>query len=178
MNSANHLVTQAVILAAGRGTRIRDLTEDVPKPMVRVAGRPILERIVATKWREIATAREQIPAADYRDALRVSVFSAVPRETNAALVRLLLERKGDLKLNDDHAVRLLAHVVNLPSYELTGLLLQHGAAVNGSKDIDQPPLAVAAYRGDPNVVRLLLAHQADVGARWKGNGKTALHAAV
>ena len=56
----------------------------------------------------------------------------MPREPNAALIRLLLEHKGALKLNDDHAVRLLAHVVNLPNYELTSLLLEHGAAVNGS----------------------------------------------
>ena len=36
----------AVIMAGGQGTRLRPLTEDVPKPMLRVAGRPILERIV------------------------------------------------------------------------------------------------------------------------------------
>jgi len=36
----------AVIMAGGRGTRLRPLTETVPKPMARVAGRPILERIV------------------------------------------------------------------------------------------------------------------------------------
>lgn len=36
----------AVIMAGGRGTRLRPLTERVPKPMVRVAGRPILERLV------------------------------------------------------------------------------------------------------------------------------------
>ncbi len=36
----------AVILAGGKGTRLRPLTETVPKPMVRVAGRPILERLV------------------------------------------------------------------------------------------------------------------------------------
>ena len=34
---------QAVILAAGRGTRMKNLTQDVPKPMLKVKGRPILE---------------------------------------------------------------------------------------------------------------------------------------
>ena len=33
---------QAVVLAAGKGTRLRPLTEDTPKGMVEVAGRPIL----------------------------------------------------------------------------------------------------------------------------------------
>lgn len=33
---------QAVLLAAGRGTRLRPLTEDKPKAMVEVAGQPIL----------------------------------------------------------------------------------------------------------------------------------------
>lgn len=36
----------AVILAGGLGTRLRTVTGDLPKPMVDVAGRPVLERIV------------------------------------------------------------------------------------------------------------------------------------
>jgi dTDP-glucose pyrophosphorylase/CBS domain-containing protein len=36
----------AVILAGGRGSRLYPLTESVPKPMIPVAGRPILERLV------------------------------------------------------------------------------------------------------------------------------------
>src|SRR5688572_24947169 len=36
----------AVVMAGGQGLRLRPLTETVPKPMIRVAGRPILERIV------------------------------------------------------------------------------------------------------------------------------------
>lgn len=36
----------AVIMAGGQGTRLRPYTEHVPKPMLKVAGRPILERLV------------------------------------------------------------------------------------------------------------------------------------
>jgi dTDP-glucose pyrophosphorylase/predicted transcriptional regulator len=36
----------AVVMAGGRGQRLWPLTENLPKPMLRVAGRPILERIV------------------------------------------------------------------------------------------------------------------------------------
>lgn len=36
----------AVIMAGGKGTRLRPLTYELPKPMLPVAGRPILERIV------------------------------------------------------------------------------------------------------------------------------------
>lgn len=36
----------AVVMAGGRGTRLAPLTDDIPKPMIPVAGRPILERIV------------------------------------------------------------------------------------------------------------------------------------
>lgn len=36
----------AVVMAGGRGARLAPLTPTLPKPMVRVAGRPLLERLV------------------------------------------------------------------------------------------------------------------------------------
>lgn len=36
----------AVVMAGGRGERLRPITDTIPKPMIHVAGRPILERIV------------------------------------------------------------------------------------------------------------------------------------
>jgi len=37
---------KAVVLAAGRGTRMRELTAELPKPMIEVRGKPVLQRIV------------------------------------------------------------------------------------------------------------------------------------
>jgi dTDP-glucose pyrophosphorylase len=39
-------ITKAVLLAAGRGTRMRDLTSNLPKPMLAVRGKPVLAHIV------------------------------------------------------------------------------------------------------------------------------------
>lgn len=41
-----HRPTQAVILAGGRGTRLRPLTDTRPKPMIEIHGKPFLEYLV------------------------------------------------------------------------------------------------------------------------------------
>lgn len=43
---ATPMISKAVILAAGRGTRMRDLTQEIPKPMLKVQGKPILQHIM------------------------------------------------------------------------------------------------------------------------------------
>ena len=42
---------QAVILAGGKGTRLNDIARDIPKPMVPVLGKPILEHQVTSLLR-------------------------------------------------------------------------------------------------------------------------------
>jgi UDP-N-acetylglucosamine diphosphorylase / glucose-1-phosphate thymidylyltransferase / UDP-N-acetylgalactosamine diphosphorylase / glucosamine-1-phosphate N-acetyltransferase / galactosamine-1-phosphate N-acetyltransferase len=39
-------ITKAVLLAAGRGTRMRELTADIPKPMIKVRDKPVLLHII------------------------------------------------------------------------------------------------------------------------------------
>jgi dTDP-glucose pyrophosphorylase len=39
-------IDKAVLLAAGRGTRMRELTIDLPKPMIEVRGKPVLQHIL------------------------------------------------------------------------------------------------------------------------------------
>src|SRR6266852_1887946 len=39
-------IDKTVLLAAGRGTRMRELTTDLPKPMIEVRGKSVLQQIV------------------------------------------------------------------------------------------------------------------------------------
>ena len=39
-------IDKAVLLAAGRGTRMRELTADLPKPMIEVRGKAVLQHVV------------------------------------------------------------------------------------------------------------------------------------
>ena len=56
---------KAVILAGGEGTRLRPLTVNVPKPMTRLAGRPVLDYILRMlarqNIREIAVTTAYLP---------------------------------------------------------------------------------------------------------------------
>ena len=38
---------KVVIMAGGKGTRIQDITSDIPKPMIPINGVPVLEREIA-----------------------------------------------------------------------------------------------------------------------------------
>jgi bifunctional UDP-N-acetylglucosamine pyrophosphorylase/glucosamine-1-phosphate N-acetyltransferase len=54
---------KAVILAAGEGTRLRPLTENIPKPMLPVAGKPLLEWMI-----------DRVKEADIKDILIVTNY--------------------------------------------------------------------------------------------------------
>lgn len=54
-----------VILSAGRGTRLGELTQHLPKPMVPVAGRPLLEHIL-THIRDATPIRDFVIVVGYR----------------------------------------------------------------------------------------------------------------
>jgi len=60
---------KAVILAAGKGTRMKELTQQMPKPMLDVAGRPVLEHIL-TGLRDAGVAEACVIVGYRGDAIR------------------------------------------------------------------------------------------------------------
>ena len=65
----------AMILAAGRGERMRPLTDSTPKPLLKVRGVPLIERHVVNLMR--AGIGPVGTLAPY-DAIRDSIIGAAP----------------------------------------------------------------------------------------------------
>jgi len=72
MYPQTELFPRALILAAGEGTRLRPLTLDRPKPMLPIAGRPLLEHTV--RWLHSFGVREIAINLHYRRQAIVDYF--------------------------------------------------------------------------------------------------------
>ncbi len=69
-------ITKAVTLAAGRGTRMGDLTEDCPKPMLPLSGRPMLAHQIERM--EEAGVREVLIIVGYKGYMVSDYFAKHP----------------------------------------------------------------------------------------------------
>lgn len=152
---------KAVVLAAGRGKRMGDLTSHLPKPMLRVNGKPLLEHIL-----------ERLRAAGFESALIVTGYRAetiegyfagysmpltfVRQDTlNGTATAALLARKfagedpflltfGDILIEPEDyrdAVRLMA------SSEVEGVV--------AVKRVEDPYQGAAVYEANRRVTRII-----------------------
>ncbi len=120
---------QCVILAAGEGTRMRPLTETMPKPLVPVCGKPILEHIVDALPAEIdelvivvgykAEMIQQFCGTEFKGR---SVRYAVQENPKAGTADALLKARGMVSdrflvmyADDIHGAESLAEVVRTPA---------------------------------------------------------------
>ena len=112
---------QAVILAAGEGTRMRPLTYTRPKVMLPVANRPILEHLMA----ELAKAGidEAVLVVGYRDETIRKHFG---EEWNGIKIRYATQRK---QLGTADALKSASHLIE------DRFLMLNGDAIVGSQDI-------------------------------------------
>jgi NDP-sugar pyrophosphorylase family protein len=133
---------QAVIMAAGEGKRMRPLTLSTPKPLLLVAGRPILEHILDALPLEID---EVIIVIGYRGDLIQKHFG-----------------HGENVLRDGRRIKYVeqveasgtAQAVELTQPLLTGkFLLMNGDDIHGAaalaEAVQQPLALIASHHEDP-----------------------------
>jgi dTDP-glucose pyrophosphorylase len=106
----------AVVMAGGRGERLRPLTDTIPKPMIHVAGRPILERIILHLVG--AGIRRIFLAVNYKAAVIEAHFGNGARF--GCTIEYLREK---LPLGTGGALSLLPAVPDHPTLVLNGDLL-------------------------------------------------------
>lgn len=140
---------EALILAAGRGERMRPLTDDCPKPLLPVAGKPLIqhhvERLAASGFESIvinhARLGERIEAAlgdgsRFGISIRYSAEGDAPLETGGGIRHALPLIEGDLFLvvNADIYTDFPFAPRTLPGGDLAHLVLVDNPAHNPGGD--------------------------------------------
>lgn len=100
---ATNLVSDtAMIMAAGMGKRMRPLTASTPKPMVRVAGKPLIDHAL-DRLAEAGVARAVVNVHYLADSLEAHVLERVsPKVTISDEREALLETGGGMIKAQEH----------------------------------------------------------------------------
>jgi mannose-1-phosphate guanylyltransferase len=149
-------VKTAVILAGGRGTRLGNLTEEVPKPMIHVAGKPILHHMI--DWFSSYGVRRFVLAVHYKKEKIIEYFGDC--ETLAEEIIYSEEEQplgtgGPLKLAEKHLDRtfIFANGDILTNFNLHDMMERHfknsAAITTALKAVKDPErFGVAELSGD------------------------------
>lgn len=87
---------KAMILAAGLGTRMRPLTDTLPKPLVPVAGRALIDRVL--DWAQASGVREAVVNTHYlADMLERQLGARAQPRMVFSREEVLLETGGGIK---------------------------------------------------------------------------------
>ena len=163
----------AMVLAAGLGKRMRPLTATQPKPMVRVAGKPLIDHAL-DRLADAGVARAVVNVHYLADALEAHVTARkVPKVTVSDERDLLLETGGGMiralphlpdpffALNADNiwldgpnnAFAELSRRWNPDQMDALLLLVPHARAVNfsGPGDFHMDPLGKLSRRRDGRI---------------------------
>lgn len=140
---------KAMVLAAGRGERLRPLTDDIPKPLIEAGGRPLiawhLERLARAGIEEVVInlahlgdrIRETVGNGDrFGLAIRYSQEPTGALETGGGILNVLPLLGGDpfLLVNGDCWTDLDLTKLDLDPGDLAHLVLVDNPAHNPSGD--------------------------------------------
>lgn len=154
------MIEKAVILAAGKGTRMGELTAELPKPMLPLAGKPMIEHIL-----------DRLGEAGIRKVFLVVGYQGEVIRKHLAGHPLPIEFCEQTVINGTGSAALLAReFVAADPFVLTfgdilcspadyrGLAARldaKSAAVLGVKHVPDPAAGAAVYEEDGRVVRIV-----------------------
>lgn len=138
------MTTQALLLAAGLGTRLRPLTDAVPKCLIEVGGRPILDywidALERAGIREALINTHHLPEAVRDHIVRLNATRAI--HLAEAYEPVLLGSAGTIAANRDWGRKakqmLVIYADNLSDIDLDAMLKAHQAGGQ--------PLTMALFR--------------------------------
>lgn len=151
-----------MILAAGRGTRMGGLTADLPKPMLPVKGRPLLEHVL-----------DRLRAAGIRRAFLVTGYRAetIERHFENYPLEIVFQRQeridgtGSAALlargfagSDDFLLTFGDILAGAADYQRMMAILAedpHAEAGVGARWVDDPWQGAAVYEENGRVVRIV-----------------------
>jgi NDP-sugar pyrophosphorylase family protein len=151
-------IRQAVVLAAGRGKRMGEITADTPKPMLHVQGKPILEHVLD----RLATAGVErfLLVVGYRRELVINHFTGwrlpvefrVQEPVNGTGSATALAREF---AGDEPFLLTFGDILCEPSAyrECMKSLNDQTAAVMGVKWVDDPWQGAAVYANEAGVIQ-------------------------
>lgn len=151
-------ITKAVLLAAGRGTRMEALTEAVPKPMLPIGGRPMLAHLV-----------DNLRQAGLRDILIVTGYRAEQIEGYFARQEGVVFHRQQVRDGTARAALLARDFIGPDSFLLTygdilvapeayqGLIaaMEGCEAVLAVKHVEDPCQGAAVYVAGDRVTRII-----------------------
>jgi dTDP-glucose pyrophosphorylase len=153
-------LAKAIVLAAGRGTRMGHLTEDLPKPMLPLAGKPMIGHIL-----------DRLRAAGTRQVLIVTGYRAETIEEHLLDYPMEITFKRQQSINGTATAALLGRdfagtdpflltfgdiICDPEDYDgISQRLDRMTAAVLGVKHVDDPWQGAAVYEEQGVVNRII-----------------------
>ena len=155
-------IRQAVVLAAGRGTRMGEMTAAIPKPMLTVRGRPLLEHVLenlaATGVERflvvVGHMREMVENYFREWRLPVEFRTQEPLDGTGSAARLARDFAGDESFLLTYGDILCAPA----AYHRCSEVLDRSpvtAALIGVKAMDDPWRGAAVYTARDKVLRVV-----------------------
>ena len=180
------MIERAVVLAAGRGTRMGGMTAEAPKPMLPVRGRPmlehVLERLAAAGVGEfllvVGYRRELIESHFAKWPLPVAFRVQEPVDGTGSAARLAREFAGDAPF-----LLTFGDILCEPeAYARCAETLERNPAcqaVLGVKDVDDPWQGAAVYEQAGRIYKVIEKPPRGASAtRWNSAGLYAMRPSV